>query len=94
MSVLYRLPTAEEKAQKHELVGKRISIFWDGDNVYYPGLVTAYDANGDNFSVVYDEGNPGEVYTEDLRNGTWKIWSGTDEEYAATVELKVTRLLQ
>lgn len=94
MSVQYRSPTAEEKTQNHELVGKRISIFWDGDNVYYPGLVTAYDPNGDKFSVVYEESSPGEVYTEDLRSSTWKIWSGTDEEYAATLEMKVNRLLQ
>jgi hypothetical protein len=94
MSSQFRSPTAEEKASKGELIGKRISIFWDGDNVFYPGVISGYDEKADNFSVIYDEGNDGEVYTEDLRASTWKIWEGTDEEYAATVDTKVTQLLQ
>lgn len=93
MSELYRVPTAEEKLQKHELVGRKISIFWDGDNVFYPGIIKGYDEKTDAFSVVYDEGGDEEAYTEDLRTSTWKIWSGSDEEYAKAVEVKVSSLL-
>jgi hypothetical protein len=90
MSDQYRLPTSEEKLLKSELIGRKVSIFWDGDDVFYPGTVTGYDAARDSFSVVYDENSSGEVYTEDFKTTTWKLWCGTDEEYAKQIELKVT----
>ncbi len=45
MSDQYRIPTNEEKSQKQDLIGKKITIFWDGDDVYYPGVVKGYDEN-------------------------------------------------
>lgn len=89
MSDQYRIPTNEEKSQKQDLIGKKITIFWDGDDVYYPGVVKGYDEKDDKYSVLYDGDISGEVYTEDLVQSAWKIWAGTDEEYARQMENKV-----
>lgn len=72
-------------------MGKKITIFWDGDVVYYPCTIVGYDGPSDKFLVEYEENNTGERYTEDLRSSNWKIWAGTDAEYAAECENKVTQ---
>lgn len=92
MADKYRIPSAEEKQLGQELIGKKITIFWDGDNVFYPCIVTEYDATNDKFGVVYEENSTGEKYTEDLKSSAWKIWAGTDAEYATEWENKVTPL--
>lgn len=89
MSDNYRFPTREEKQLGAELVGKKIAIYWDGDKVYYPGIVTGYDEITQKVWVEYEENDSGEKYSEDLRSSGWKIWGGTDAEYAAEREIKV-----
>ena len=89
MSDHYRFPTREEKQLGPELVGKKIAIYWDGDKVYYPGFVTGYDESTHKFEVEYEEDSTHEKFDEDLRTSGWKIWGGTDAEYAAERENKV-----
>lgn len=89
MTDAYRFPSRDEKLLGQELIGKKITIFWDGDNVFYPCTVTGYDGSNGKFTVEYEENSSGEKYTEDLKSSTWKIWAGTDEEYAAEIEIKV-----
>ena len=92
MSDNYRVPSATEIVLRQELINAKISIFWDGDNVYYPCTITGYDEITDKFSVVYEENDSGEVYLEDLRTSTWKIWSGTESEFIAQRNTKVNTL--
>lgn len=92
MSDNYRFPTREEKQYGVELVGKKIAIYWDGDDVYYPGVVTGFDENTQKFTVEYEEDSTNEKYMEDLKSSSWKIWAGTDDEYVAEREKKVCRV--
>lgn len=39
-----------------ENVGGRIDVWWDEDNCYYPGRMTAYDADRGVASISYDDG--------------------------------------
>lgn len=89
MTDSYRFPSRDEKLLGQELIGKKITIFWDGDNVFYPCTVTGFDGSNGKFTVEYEENSSGEKYTEDLKSSSWKIWAGTDEEYAAEREIKV-----
>ncbi len=90
MSDSYRFPTEEEKKLGQQLVGTKISIFWDGDDVFYPSTVRGYDASKGTFSVVYEEDTTEEVYIEDLKVSKWKIWGGTAREYDEERENKVS----
>lgn len=89
MADLYRFPTREEKQFGQELVGKKITIYWDGDNVFYPCTVIEFDSSNGKFNVEYEENSDGEKYSEDLKTSTWKIWAGTEEEYAIERDNKV-----
>ena len=90
----YRFPTAEEKLLKGDLTGRKISIFWDGDNLYYPGVVSGYNEKNGHYLVTYDENDSDEPYDEDLKNSKWKIWNGSDEDYAQHVAMKVSVNMQ
>ena len=81
MSDNYRAPSATEAAFRQELVGSKITIFWDGDNAFYPCIVKGYDDKTDTFSVLYEENDNGEVYSENLRTSKWKIWDGSDADF-------------
>jgi hypothetical protein len=74
----------ESNQYGENLIGKRISIFWPGDNVYYQALVIKYDEPKDKHIVLYENDFSGKQYNENLRKSHWKIWSGTDEEYVET----------
>ncbi len=82
----YRDPTYQERMSRHGLVGSQVTIFWDGDCVYFPAKVVAFDESTRCYRVVYlsDLGlNPRPEYDEDLANVNktnllWKIWCGTN----------------
>ena len=80
MSSNYRLPTSEEKQLGQGLVGSKIEIFWDGDNVYYPCVITGYEKDQGKYSVVYEGDDTGDKYVEDLKVSTWRIWGGSEGE--------------
>ena len=42
------------RAVASELAGKRIEVFWGGDNAWYPGKITSYD--GTLHTIKYDDG--------------------------------------
>lgn len=85
----YRFPNREEKQLGPELVGKKVAIYWDGDKVYYPATLTSYNENTQKFCVEYEEDSTNEKYDEDLKSSGWKIWGGTEAEYAAERANKV-----
>jgi hypothetical protein len=76
----FREPTDEEKDfQTYSLVNKRISIYWDGNDEFFPALVLTFDRETDQFSVLYD-GPDDQIYKENLKESVWKIWDENYEE--------------
>lgn len=63
----------EDRNCGDELSGCKISIYWDGDNVYYPGTVISFDSNSKKHSVVYDNDDSNLEYEEDLLVSQWKV---------------------
>lgn len=82
MSDGYREPTEDEKVLGEGLVGSQIEIYWDGDFVFYPCKVTKYDATNSKYSVIYENDDTGVEYIEDLDSSQWRIWDGSEEDYA------------
>lgn len=78
-------PTDEERQWSVNLVGWRISIYWDGDDVFYPALVTKYDNESDKFLVLYENDDTGIQYVEDLRHLTWKLCRQTPRRSLDTI---------
>jgi hypothetical protein len=37
---MWREPRPDERANPAALAGLRVQIYWDGDRVFYPGVVT------------------------------------------------------
>jgi hypothetical protein len=72
----YRDPTDEERQLRHELVGRSISIYWDGDDAYYGGLVVGFDETAGKFKVKYDGDDTGDVYDENFASSKWRITDG------------------
>lgn len=72
----FRCPTFEERTNKADLIGRRIEIFWDGDNVYYPASVKSYDVETGVFHVKYENDPGGDDYEENLDSTNWNIWDG------------------
>jgi hypothetical protein len=90
MSASFRDPTPEEAASSGEiLVGRRISLWWDGDEVFYPCKVISFDSNSDIINVKYDNDDSGPICEERLGNQSWKIWTGTDEEFEVYNQEKI-----
>jgi len=54
----------------HDIKGKRIEVFWDGDDAWYPGLVMDFDASRSLHTVLYDDGK---YEDEDLPSEQVKI---------------------
>ena len=71
----------EEKSSGDDLVGRIVSIFWDGDDEYYPCEVTSYNDSSKEHTVVYFDGN--EKSSEVLSEVKLKLWSGTKSEFNA-----------
>ena len=76
-------PRAEENNATRALVGRRISIYWDGDRVFFPAKVLDYRDSDGKHVVKYDNDADGDVYDELLRGQKWRIWRGTDAEFDA-----------
>lgn len=85
----FRDATEEERNLREQLVGRRVSIYWEGDSVFYPGKVVDYDEMNQLYKVQYDEGDE-PPYDEDLSNlPRWMIFEGTEADYTAFVQQKV-----
>lgn len=82
-------PTEEESQWVEELVGRRISVFWDGDQVFYPALVTRYDEAKEKFLILYEGDEGGREYVEDLRNVVWKIDRAAPKIEPPRIDLEV-----
>ena len=54
--------------------GKRVEVFWDDENEWYPGTVTAYDPEHASHQVTYDDGD---VQWEDLQASSKVRWLDT-----------------
>lgn len=39
---MFRRPTDRERRAGRELIGKRVKIFWDGDNSHYEAVISRY----------------------------------------------------
>ena len=35
--------------------GKRIEVWWEGDNVFYRGTITGYSTNAHKHTILYDD---------------------------------------
>lgn len=86
---LYGRPTSEEQSSGHGLVGARISIYLQYEKKCYPCRVLKYIPDRQTYEVLYEEDDSQEVYEEDLRSTSWKVWRGTDAEYQAERARKV-----
>jgi hypothetical protein len=91
MTDFYEIPTSEEKSSDGHLVGARITIYWDGDDAFYPARVMSYDKSQDSYVVFYENDSSGVKYTEDLKRSTWKLWKGSDEDYSKMLAEQVRR---
>ena len=74
---MFREPTEVEKTWTTGLISHKIEIFWDGDNVFYPGIVIRYDEEQLKHVVLYENDDTNQEYVEDLVNTTWNIWDET-----------------
>ena len=79
----FRDPSPEEAAATTALVGHRINIWWDGDNVFYPCKIVAFNEEDNKHSVRYDNDEEGAISPELLTAQPWKIWDGSAEEFDA-----------
>ena len=50
----FREPTEQEKSSINELLPLKLQIYWEGDDIYYPGIAKSVDNEG-LFIVIYDE---------------------------------------
>ena len=89
MADLFCEPTAEQLTSTVGLTGKRISLWWDGDAVFFSAKVVDYEAAGNVHNVRYDNDDTYELYPETLSKQPWKIWTGSEEEFRAYNKLKV-----
>lgn len=77
----FRNPTKEERSGDERLVNQRIAIYWDGDNVYYPGRVVSYNAEAATAQVLYENDESGEQYEESLAEVRWLLWDESAENH-------------
>ena len=52
--------------------------------------VIEFDSSEGMFNVEYEDNSDGEKYSEDFNTSTWKIWAGSEEEYAIERDNKVS----
>lgn len=78
---MFRFPNEDEKRFQRELIGSKIEIYWDGDDIFYPALVTEFNDITGLHTVLYDNDDTNETYVEDLSSSIWKLFdeSATDE---------------
>ena len=78
-------PSAAEKTATEGLVGRRVNIWWDGDQVFYPCKIVGYQKEDGKHQVKYDNDDDGPICSENLSTARhpWKIWDGDDQEFSA-----------
>jgi hypothetical protein len=76
-------PSPAEKVATDGLIGRRVNIWWDGDNVFYPGKIVGYQSTDGAHQVKYDNDDEGPVCAEQLSKQPWKLWSGTEADFDA-----------
>ena len=77
----YRDPSDDEKTFAQDgLNGKKIAIFWDGDDVYYTGSIVSYDTENNLFKVKYENDDSSTLYDENLSTSKWMIWDESCED--------------
>ena len=47
--------TMDSQPERLKDYGKRIEIFWEGDDVYYRGTVTGFSATTNRHTILYDD---------------------------------------
>ena len=47
--------TMDSQPERLKDFGKRIEVWWEGDNVYYRGTVTGYSKKAAKHTVLYDD---------------------------------------
>ncbi len=92
MADLYEIPSQDDIHGNERLVGARITVYWDGDDAFYPCRVVNYDKSQDRHTVLYENDASGVRYSEDLKKSTWKVWKGTDEDYMKMLQEQVSSI--
>jgi hypothetical protein len=88
----YRALSEEEKVSGPKLIGSKIAIFWDGDDLFYPGTVTAFREETNTHLVKYDTGENDEVYEESTRDSVWLIEDTEASEIQFPSDYKVDEI--
>jgi hypothetical protein len=89
MADLFSEPGGEQQFYTTELIGKRIAIFWDGDDTYFSAMVVSYNLTENQHYVKYDNDDTSDLYPEALDNQPWKIWGGNEDEFLKYNEKKM-----
>ena len=51
----------DSQPERRKDYGKRVEVWWEGDNVYYRGTIFEYSKNTDKHTVYYDDGEKEKV---------------------------------
>lgn len=51
----------DSQPERRKDYGKRIEVWWEGDDVYYRGTIMEYSKNSDKHTVYYDDGEKEKV---------------------------------
>lgn len=91
---MFRDPLPEERCLGEQLLGNRVEIYWDGDDVFYPAIVNGFNHNSSKHSVIYDNDDSGIIYEEDFSSNSsvWRIWDDTMVGADEKVSLDSSRL--
>ena len=68
----FNIPVKKPTVYTHEVVGRRISVYWPSERKRFSGTVYAYDALTDFHSVLYDDGDDNVECLCDPTT-TWKL---------------------
>lgn len=89
MADLFCEPGGEQQFSTTELIGKRIAIFWDGENTYFSATVISFNLTESKHYVRYDNDDTSDLYPEILNDQPWKIWGGSEDEFLSYNEKKM-----
>lgn len=53
--------TMDSRPERRKDYGKRVEVWWEGDNVYYRGTIFEYSKSTDKHTVYYDDGEKEKV---------------------------------
>ncbi len=70
---MFRAPSERERRSGKDLIGKKVQIYWDGDNKYYAGIVMGYTPGDEDgaYKVQYTDRK---IHKENLGACDWLIW--------------------